>query len=280
MLSAFPPRAARFGLVAAAALGLSGLTASNPTAAAGMPDWPARVIAHYNVAFNGFDIGAFSFQAEIRGGDYKLTGNAEISALLGFVKWQGLTQTSGQVSTSTAEPSAYSFDYSSSAKSGMIRMAFRKGTVTTIAASPPAPRTPEMVPVERAHLKGVLDPLTAVIALTRPQGGDPCNQRLPVFDGMQRFDLTTSALGARPGPSGPMPVCEMRYRPIAGYKRGTETENLARGMKIELTMRPVPGAGLFVPQQIRIPTLVGSAVLSLRKIDILTSGHDQIAFAE
>jgi hypothetical protein len=72
----------------------------------------------------------------------------------------------------------------------------------------------------------------------------------------------------------------MRYRPISGYERGSATEDLALTMKIQIALRPVPGAGLFVPQEIKIPTLVGSAVMSLRTINIRVGDRDQIAFAE
>lgn len=281
MSFALLPRPARSGLAAVAAIALAGLPGSN-TASAGDAAWPSQVTAHYGVSFNGFDIGRFAFQAEVRSGRYTLSGDAEISALLGFVKWQGVTRTAGQISGAAATPGTYAFDYSSSNTSGAIRMAFRSGTVTTVAASPPLPPSPDMVPVERSQLKGVLDPLSAVLALSRPSGSDPCNQRLPVYDGLQRFDLVTEPKGIRqlPAGQGALHVCEMRYRPISGFKRGGEAEELARTMKIEIALRPVPSAGLFVPHEIKIPTLVGSAVLKLQKIDILTSDHDQIAFAE
>lgn len=281
MFSALKSRSARLGLAAAGLLVLSGLSGSRHARAAADADWPSHVSAVYTISFNGFDIGSFAFDAEVRAKSYALTGDAEISALLGFVKWQGLTRTAGQISGANASPSGYTFDYNSSAKSGSVRMSFRNGAVTNSAASPPLPMTPEMVPVERSHLKGVLDPLTAVMALTRPAGDNPCNQRLPIYDGLQRFDLLLEPAGTRPlaGQQGVVHVCEMRYRPISGYKHGSETDDLVRSLKIEITMLPMPNAGLYVPHEIKIPTLVGSAVLKLQKIDILTSDQGQIAYA-
>jgi hypothetical protein len=32
-------------------------------------------------------------------------------------------------------------------------------------------------------MRGVLDPLSAILALSRPKDGNPCNQRAAVFDG-------------------------------------------------------------------------------------------------
>lgn len=281
MLSALTSRPARLGLAAAGVLALSGLHGVRHAGAADKIDWPASVAAVYSISFNGFDIGRFNFNAEIRSKSYTLTGNAEISALLGFVKWQGLTRTAGRLAGESATPSSYTFDYHSSAKSGSIRLAFRNGAVSSAAAVPPLPGTPDIVAVERSHLKGVLDPLSAVMAMTRPAAENPCNQRLPIFDGLQRFDLITTPKGVRPlaGQQAVAHVCEMRYQPISGYQRGSETEELARSMKIEIALLPVPGAGLYVPYEIKIPTMVGSAVLQLEKIDILTADKDQIAFA-
>lgn len=285
MFQALSPRLARLGLVAASALALVGMSGSSERVLAAGNDWPARVTAAYKVAFNGFDIGRFSFEAEVRSGRYVLDGNAEISALLGAFKWQGLSRASGAVAAQAAEPTAYTFDFRSGSKTGAVKMAFKKGSVQTVSTSPPSPPSDEIVPVEPRHLADVLDPLSAVLALTRAGTADPCRQRLPVFDGKQRFDLVMSPLGERPlvekrpsGQPGVLTVCQMRYQPIAGYKRGSETEDLARTMKIEIALRPVPSANLMVPHEIKIPTLVGSAVLTLDRIEIMTSNSDQIAF--
>ncbi len=282
MLTAFRSRWARLCLVAAGVLAFTALAGHQRATAGDAPAWPSQVTAVYDVSFNGFNIGRFTFEAEVRSRSYTLTGDADISALLGFVKWRGLSRTAGHFSGSAAAPAAYTFDYSSNVNSGSVRMAFRKGAVATVAASPAMPVSAATVPVEKSHLKGAIDPLSAVLALTRPDGDNPCSQRLPIYDGMQRFDLVASPLGVRElqaGP-GPLQVCEMRYRPISGYARGSETEDLARSMKIEIALLPVPRAGLYVPHEIKIPMLVGSAVLSLQKIDIRTADRDKIAFGE
>lgn len=286
MFDALSPRASRLQRAATVALALLAAAATATPAAAGDRDWPSRITASYKVAFNGFDIGRFSFDAEIRSGRYTLTSSAQLSALLGAFKWQGETRVSGSLAKTVAEPREYAFDFQSNAKSGAVKMSFREGDVTVIAASPPVPPSEDVVPLERRHLSDVLDPLSAVIALSRPANGAPCSQRLPIFDGKQRFDLVLSPRGERPisekRPSG-LPslvhVCDMRYVPIAGYKRGSQAEELQQTMTIEVALRPVPGANLFVPHQITIPVPVGTAVLTIDRIDILTSNSDQIAFA-
>lgn len=281
----FSWRVPHVGVVALGAVALLSLSGSGSKPnAAGDRAWPAEVAAIYRITFNGFDIGRFKFTSETGSGAYRMTGNARISALLGAFKWQGVSQASGGVRGEDAAPQAYAFDYNSSSKSGSIRLGFRDGDIASMSASPPSPPSDEIVPVERRHLARVLDPLSAVLTLTRAGSGEPCRQRLPVFDGKQRFDLVFTPRGERrlterrpSGQPGIVHVCGVRYQPIAGHKRDSEQEAAARDMDIEITLRPVPSANLLVPQKITIPALIGTAVLSLERIDIRTPGSDQIA---
>ena len=55
-----------------------------------------------------------------------------------------------------------------------------------------------------------------------------------------------------------------------------ETRHLATTDGIEVALRPVPSADLFVPYQITIPTGAGSATLTSERINIVARG-EQIA---
>lgn len=288
MYFAFLSRLRRAALVSAATLVLAG-AAPGPAfvvrAAEGA--WPTHVTARYKVNFAGFDIGHFTYSSSVAsgaGGSYRLDGNAQLSAMLGAFKWQGVSQATGGVAGDEPSPASYNFDFASSSKTGSVRMGFRGGNVNSVAASPPTPPSDEIVPLERRHLTDVLDPLTAVMSLTRAGSGEPCAQRLPIFDGKQRFDLVFSPRGERPlrerrpsGQPGIVHVCDVRYVPIAGYKRNSEAEQQARQMAIEMTLRPVPSANLLVPHEVTIPAIVGKVVLSLDRIEIRTSDSAQIA---
>lgn len=253
--------------------------------------WPDHIAARYRIDFNGFTIGSFSYTSIIARPDsstgkpsYRLDGQAQLSALLGAFTWQGLSQASGQVAGDKPAPGAYNFEYSSSAKSGSVRMGFRAGSVATVASMPPAPPADDVVPLERRHLAEVLDPLSAVMSLTASGFENPCNQRLPVFDGKQRFDLVFSPKGQRriadrrpTGQPGVAHVCSVRYVPIAGYRRGSDAEQAAARMEIEMTLRPIPSANLLVPQTVTIPAVVGTVELSLERVDIRTPDRAEIA---
>jgi hypothetical protein len=244
--------------------------------------WPARVDALYKITFNGFEIGDFRFQATVTGSSYSLAGNAELSALLGAFSWSGATRSAGSVSGDHARPQGYTFDYRANAKGGQIRMNFADGAVTQVSSYPPSPPLPGAVPVRDFHLKDVLDPLTAVMAIARGKSSNPCGRKVAIFDGKQRFDLLLSFRRqqrvAESRPSGQpsiVYVCRVRYIPVAGHRNSEETREMAANAGIEIALRPVPSANLLVPYQITIPTAAGTAVLTSQRVDIV-SGKRQI----
>lgn len=257
------------------------------TLAAALPanaeSWPTRVDAAYRVGFNGFDIGKFEFRADVSGASYTVQGEARLSALLGAFKWQGDTRASGQLAGISPKPAGYTFDFKGIGKEGSIKLGFQQGNVASVTSLPMKPPAPETVPIRDQHLKDVLDPLSAVMALSRTSNANPCGRRFPVFDGKQRFDLVLSFLRqqavaeTRPsGQPGVAFVCRVRYVPIAGHNMTEETKHMASSEGIELWMRPVPTAGIFVPYLISIPTGAGTATLTAEQINIATR-NEQIA---
>jgi hypothetical protein len=201
------------------------------SAAAANEPWPHEVQAVYKVRFNGFDVGTFEFNSTVQAQTYTLTGNAQLSALLGALTWKGETRTAGILAANTPKPAGYTFDFNGIGKSGTIKMSFAGDNVANVSHAPPLPPQTDIVPVRDAHLKGVLDPLSAVMALARTatSGSDPCQRKLSIFDGRQRFDLVLSFLReeriveSRPSGQPDMAlVCRVQYVPVAGHKLNEE----------------------------------------------------------
>jgi hypothetical protein len=271
---------ARTPIVVAAGLAM----ASAPASAQASDPWPQQVDAVYRIAINGFDIGRFTFRAEFEGNTYKAQSNANISALLGAFWWKGASRSSGSIAALAPRPRGYTFDYDGTGKSGAVKLGFQQGTVTSISVTPQLPAEPGTVPLLESHLPGALDPLSTVIALSRTTQDNPCNRRLAVFDGKQRFDLVLAFVRqervaeTRPsGQPGVASVCRVRYVPVGGY-HPEATRAMAQAQAIEISLRPVPSAGLFVPYQISIPTAAGTATLVSEKVQIVTR-REQIALS-
>ena len=122
------------------------------------------------------------------------------------------------------------------------------------------------------------------MVVARGSNPNPCDRRLPIFDGKERFDLVLSYKGqmkvSEQQPSGQPAmahVCRVKYQPIAGHKVDTETSFMATTDAIEVALRPVPSANVLIPYQITIPTMVGYATLVAKRVEIETPGKPQIA---
>jgi len=247
-------------------------------------DWPANVRAVYDINFNGFNVGTFEFQSQSEEESYSLTGNAQLSLLLGAFTWIGETRTFGLIANHMPKPAAFAFDFKANSKVGSTKMDFADGVVADIRHSPPPVPKPDTVPVRQQHLRGVLDPLSAIMVVARGSNPNPCDRRLPIFDGKERFDLVLSYKGQmkvnEQQPSGQPAmahVCRVKYQPIAGHKVDTETSFMATTDAIEVALRPVPSANILIPYQITIPTMVGYATLVAKRVEIENPGKPQIA---
>jgi hypothetical protein len=247
-------------------------------------DWPANVRAVYDINFNGFNIGAFEFQSQSEDRSYTVTGNAQLSLLLGAFTWIGETRAFGLIANHMPKPAAFVFDFRANSKIGSTKLDFDNGAVTEIRHSPPAVKKPGTVPLRDQHLKGVLDPLSAVMVMARATNPNPCDRRLPIFDGKERFDLVLSYKGqmkvSEQQPSGQpviAHVCRVKYHPIAGHKVDTESSFMATTDDIEVSLRPIPSANVLIPYQITIPTVIGQATLVSKRVEIESPGRPQIA---
>ena len=243
---------------------------------------PARIQARYAITLNGFDLGSLDFKAENTAGGYKVTSDVSISALLGAFTWHGVTNTSGKISQGGFKPQDYRFEYSSTSRNGSVEMGFDGKQLTRLAVEPLTYSTPDTVPLERSHLTGAIDPLTAIMTLTRADAANPCGKTLAIFDGKQRFDLSMSFRRQEPiaeGDAAQATVCRIKYTPIAGYRNNDETRALAQNTGIEIAFRQIPAARLMVPHKVVIPTMAGDAILTAERINISTPDRDKIAAA-
>ncbi|KAB2848470.1 MAG: DUF3108 domain-containing protein [Hyphomicrobiaceae bacterium] len=243
--------------------------------------WPAQVHAIYRINFNGLDLGTFDFNSRVKDNSYQLTGNANVSALFGAYEWKGLSRASGLALQAGPQPASYYFAFKSNSKAGNVHMTFADTSVAKIVADPPIRSSVAAVPLKEAHLKGVVDPLSAVLALAKPASGrttgiNPCARRVGIFDGKQRFDIALSfkrqaSITEVGGRNGNAIVCRVKYIPVAGHKLNEETRSMMQATGIEIWMLPMPEAGLFVPYHIVIPTMAGNATMTVDKISIDTT---------
>src|SRR3990172_9572532 len=173
-------------------------------AAAGMP--PVDVSALYKITLNGFEIGSLRFTSSVTPSTYTLDSDVELSALLGAFHWRGVSRTAGTIAGAAPRPAGFLFEFES--------------TTRSVSVLPPSVADDGLIPVTEQHMKGVLDPLTAILALTHGDG-NPCARKVSIFDGKQRFDLVLSYNRQTPigeGQAEMATVCRVKYVPIAGFR--------------------------------------------------------------
>jgi len=266
------------------AIGFSALAVAEPPepAATGA----ARVHAIYHITWNGLSLGDFTWDSAIAASQYQAATSANISALFGAYTWEGATRAKGGYISGQPHPATYKFRFKATDKSGRVDMTFTKDKITNVSQDPPPKASSDRVPLKPAHMENVLDPLSAIMAMSSPgtstiDAVNPCERHLEIFDGQQRFDLLLSfkrkahidnAAGAKS-----VYVCGIRYVPIAGMKMNTETKYMASTDGIEIWFAPVAFANSFVPVNVVIPTWAGSAQITSSKVQIDMPGRGRMA---
>lgn len=260
------------------AIGLS-IGAVHPAIAA--EAWPGQVDAVYKIHFSGLELGDFTFSSRVQQNSYATSSNAHISAMFGAYEWRGQSHSSGTTADTGPKPASYVFNFKNQSKVGSLQMTFAGNAVTNVAAVPPIERKPGTIEVKDVHLKDVLDPLSAVMALTRSSTGriagvNPCARRIPIFDGKQRFDLAFSFKRNAPisevGGKSPLSafVCRVKYVPIAGFRMNEDMRQMQQASGIEVWMVPLADANVFVPFHVLVPLAAGTATLTAARVSIDT----------
>lgn len=246
--------------------------------------WPTSVAAKYKLSFGGFEVGTYRFQSTSNGKTYETTGSADVSALFGAFKWKGGIESRGTLGPNAPAPTGYKLSFKSKSKAGSVTLGFDKIGVKSVELEPPKPPHPDAVPVKAEHLKSVLDPMSSILAMTHGTGDDPCDRTIPIFDGKVRFNLVMSAKGEQrikeEQPSGQpkaLKVCKVKYVPLAGHKPKDFAKPWVDYDSMEISLRPIPSANVYVPYTVTIPTTLGAAVMSAESINITSSDQKQIA---
>jgi len=282
----------RFRNISTAALLLSSaLTLSAfPQGGAGADPANTKISAAYQVEFAGINLGAFNVATSLADGQYAVQSSGKLKFISGILfEIQGGASSSGYMSDAGAKPVAFSFNFRTGKnKGGRMLMSFENGAVSEVESLPPLKLPPEHVPVTEKHVEGVLDPLSALFvaaASGKPGEGSICDQRVPVYDGLYRFDLQLSHKKSirvlkkgKTGYAGPAVICKVKYVPVAGHNpRGANTVFMMENDDIEVWLIPLPEGGMYAPYHVSIPTPYGTAQATSTAFTIETANRKNIA---
>lgn len=249
----------------------------------------SRLAAVYDIRFAGLKLGKFEVWSNVNEESYSLRGKGELKFITGLIfEITGGTTSTGTVTENGPRPLSFAFDFDTGKHKGELAMKFEGNAVSRVMAKPPFVDNPKDIPVTAAHVKGVLDPLSAMFFTAKSSNPNPdgsvCPKRIPVFDGKQRFDLVLSHKRTvqvkkrkKGGYGGRAIVCRIKYIPIAGYKPDNSgVKYMAKRDDIEVWLIPVPDRDMYVPYHVVLPTPIGKASATTSAFQIETPNRQKI----
>jgi len=232
----------------------------------------ARLDAQYEATLAGIPVGRGSWTIEIGDDQYAASAFGGTTGLFKAISnGSGTGAAQGRVVNGALIATNYSASTTTSKKTEAIHIVLTNGNVKESGIDPTPPVDPDRVPVTEAHKRGVFDPMTASL-LRVPGTGDPltpeaCRTGAAVFDGRMRYDLTLDfkrmeTVKAYKGYYGPVVVCSIYFKPIAGYIPDRPViKYLQSARNIEIAFAPIPGTRFLVPFRMVVPTPLGTAML-------------------
>ena len=255
------------GLIACLAICAAGTAAKADT----------RLNIHYIISMTGVSIGQLNWTIDINAVGYRASANGKASGPLsilvngeGRVAVQGAVARADDGGTARLTPNFFTSNVTDDGEISGLQMTFEDGAVKTLRRDAPLPKDGRIA-VSEADLRGVTDPLSAMLigALDDrgPLAPENCNRLLPVFDGLRRYDLALSfkrgdRLKIERGYAGPVLVCAVVLRPVAGYRADSLLVRYVSGRQgMEIWFAPVAGTALAAPARLVMPTAVGTLEL-------------------
>jgi hypothetical protein len=227
--------------------------------------------ATYVITLLSLPIGTASVKAEIAGGKYSVEGHARLLGVASLVNnASGASSGHGAIVDGRMSPSDFATTASNSTSTRTIRMAVKDNAVAGVDIAPPFDEKPDRVPLRPEDKRNIIDPVAAFLS-PAPKSGSPvgasaCDRTLPIFDGYTRFDLKLSYVGEKQvsakGYKGPVAVCNVRYMPVAGYRRDRPaTKFMSENKDLQVWLAPVEGADTLAPFRISVKTMIGTLIV-------------------
>lgn len=249
-----------------AALGLCALSAQ--------PSWAEDTVsagASYIVTLAGLNIATLLAEITEETGRYSIEMSASLTGLGNLVSSGTARATAGGiVGNPQLVSERFTLDTHAQGESFSVAVTYRDRAVESFRVEPPLREGADRVAIERAHLSGVIDMISGLVIKADALDARLCERRLPVFTGVERFDVAMSFAGndeatsPRTGYQGPVVLCTLRYLPIAGHYRNSEiTAYLADTSRILLWYAPLGATGYYIPYRALLGTSAGDLSLVL-----------------
>lgn len=249
--------------------------ASAPSAATPVPLERAEpspdLRADYTVYIGGLIVAEGSISARLEGEDYFLEnelGSAGLPGKFWDARWKMTSE--GRIVDDALRPNRFAFSAREKNETKTREILYDVHGVPTLSFDPPLPEE-EIGKTPASERKNTLDPVSAFI-LPVVADGNPCDRKIPVFDGKRRYDLQLifdredKVTTRNNGYSGNAIRCKVRVQPRTGMERAKLTTMMERRDDTFIWLAPVNGGKLYIPVRVQMRTPIGGAILDVVKL--------------
>lgn len=232
---------------------------------------PVDAQAKYAVSLGGIGIANVTVDLTDTGKAYDLALKANVAGL-GSLVASGTAKVTASGNSAGRVLASKKFDLETKANGEVfdVDVAFSGGDVSAFIVTPPLIDNYNRVPIERSHLSGVGDMLSAFVLKGKALDKSLCQRKMQVFTGVERFNIAMSFAGddeatsARTGYQGPVVSCAVRYTPVSGHFTTSEITNyLAESDRILIWYAPLEKTGYYIPYRVLLTTSVGDLSMVL-----------------
>lgn len=248
----------------------------------------AQFRADYTVTLAGLLIGNGAIEGSFEDSRYDVKLSGRMTGVVGALSGgsRGGATARGTVAGTRLVSSGFSASAASGSSSRTVQVGVANGNVTSVSIEPPFEERPGRVPLTEASKRNIVDPVSGLVAVAadpaKPYEPANCSRTVPVFDGSQRFDVVLNYAGTRvvrkPGFTGNVLVCSIRYVPIAGHRVDRPSVQFMRDNRdMSVWLAPVEGTRMLVPIRISLETMLGTSVVEAQSWQV--SGGERRAEA-
>lgn len=229
--------------------------------------------ASYVLTLGGINIATMSVDLDDDGSRYSLDLKANVAGL-GTLVSSGTAEAKsvGRSTDPTLHADQFDLVTKANGETFTVDVDFAGPNVSAFKVDPPITDY-DRVPIERRHLTGVSDFLSAFVLKGQALDRNLCQRQAKIFTGAERFDITMTYAGddeatsARTGYQGPVVLCTVDYNPISGHFTTSDITNyLADSDRIIIWYAPLGETGYYIPYRVLLGTNMGDLSMVLTRM--------------
>ncbi len=230
-----------------------------------------KASASYVLTLGGINVALMDVNLSDDGRRYGLDLSANVTGL-GSVVASGTAKASAAGSSAGGGLLSESFKLETRAngETFSVNVGYANRNVSSFQVDPPVLDSWDRVPLERAHLTGVSDFISAFVVKGGALDKALCQRRAAIFTGVERFNIQmgyldmAEATSPRTGYQGPLVACSVKYQPVSGHFESSEiTSYLADTSRIIVWYAPLGQTGYYVPYRVMLGTSMGDLSMVL-----------------